>query len=85
MNVSSEDSEQALLSLFKVKKLFSGGDLAAIQEPEGLTGSSSIIGRGGDWRYIIIGLILFTVQTRFRIQISSVPSNFDFTKSQKNL
>jgi hypothetical protein len=66
MNVSSEDSEQALLSLFKLQNLFSGGDLAAIQEPEGLTGSSSSIGREGERRYIVIGLIIFTAYTRFR-------------------
>ena len=36
--------------------------MAAIQEPEGLTGSTSmIVGGGGGARVIVIGVIIFTV------------------------
>ena len=66
MNVSVEDLEQALLSLFKLQNLFSGGDLAAIQEPEGLTGSSSMIAGGGEFRFIILGVIMGTGSRRLR-------------------
>ena len=62
MNASSGASEQALLSLLKLPNLFSGGDLAAIQEPEGLTGSSSLIGRVGSTDLVKIIVILSLVR-----------------------
>jgi len=44
--------------------VLTGGDLAAIQEPEGLTGSTIVIVGGGVTRLILTGLVVYTAVGR---------------------
>ena len=60
--VASSNNRYYDLHPSEQQNLFSGGDLAAIQEPEGLTGSASmIVGGRGAARIIAVKVIIFTV------------------------